>query len=237
MLRSEIWLHGWLRAHGYQVDLYTDLDLEEAADRFAGYKALVLNTHPEYWTQTMIGRVRSYLDGGGSVLYLGGNAMYRPTTFEAEQPGGKLDRIVTESVQWASYPEYAGKPLLAARVENLGFFNEPRRGLTVTDPTHRFMPGGLDADAPIGEPGWNGDPPFGASGWETDHWPTPLPDDVSELARDKNPDGRGAVISCYETSAGGFVLGVASITFVGSLMVDPVLQEIVRNAVAEALRS
>ena len=237
MLRSEIWLHSWLRAHGYRVDLHTDLDLEEATSWLAGYKALVLNTHPEYWTQTMIGRVGSYLDAGGSVLYLGGNAMYRPTTFEAEQPGGELDRIVTESVQWASYPEYEGKPLLAARVDNLGFFDERQRGLTVSDPTHSFMPGGLGIGASIGELGWNGGPPFGASGWETDHWPAPLPDGASELARDENPDGLGAVISCYETSAGGFVLGAGSITFVGSLMVDPVLQEIVRNAIAKALGS
>jgi hypothetical protein len=31
MLRSEIWLHGWLKAQGYQVDLYTDVDLDGAS--------------------------------------------------------------------------------------------------------------------------------------------------------------------------------------------------------------
>jgi hypothetical protein len=60
-----------------------------------------------------------------------------------------------------------------------------------------------------------------------------LPDAVAELARDASHGG--AVLACHDTSAGGFVLGGASITFVGSLMEDPVLQEIIRNALAEAL--
>jgi hypothetical protein len=37
------------------------------------------------------------------------------------------------------------------------------------------------------------------------------------------------------SSHDGFVLGVGSITFVGSLMEDRVLQQIVINALAEAL--
>jgi N,N-dimethylformamidase len=239
MLRSEIWLHSWLRAHGYGVDLYTDLDLERGPEGFESYKALVLNTHPEYWTQTMIARVRSYLGAGNSILYLGGNAMYRPTTLMAEQDGGTLDQTITESEQWDEYPTYEGKPLLAARVENLGYFiaaSERGRGLVVSDPDHRFMPGALEAGTSVlGKDGWNGDPPFGASGWETDCWAAPLPDDVSELARDTNKDELGATIACYETAAGGFVLGTAAITFVGSLMVDSNLQQIVHSALAEAL--
>ena len=64
---------------------------------------------------------------------------------------------------------------------------------------------------------------------ETSAATTPMP-----LARDV-ASANGAVIACYETSGGGFVLGVGSLTFVGSLMDDLVLQQIVTNALAEGI--
>jgi hypothetical protein len=72
-----------------------------------------------------------------------------------------------------------------------------------------------------------------ASGWETDYW-SALPADVTPLAHDKS--GPGAVIASYDTTKGGFVLGVGSVTFVGSLMTDSVLQQIVNSALAGATR-
>lgn len=51
----------------------------------------------------------------------------------------------------------------------------------------------------------------------------------------RDPGSDGAVLACYDTSSGGFVLGAASLTFVGALMQDRVLQEIVRNALSEAM--
>jgi N,N-dimethylformamidase len=235
MLRSEIWLHSWLKSEGYQVDLFTDIDLEAGIENLAEYKALILSTHPEYWTQTMMARATAFLDAGRSLLYLGGNGMYRPTILAAENPGsGDLDLMTSESTQWSSYPTYEGQPLFAARVDALGGPG-PGIGLAISDPQHRFMPTGVVAGQVVGASGWNGSPetPFGASGWETDHWSAPLPDAVSELARDPGSDG--AVLACYDTSSGGFVLGAASLTFVGALMQDRVLQEIVRNALSEAL--
>lgn len=234
MLRGEIWLHGWLKSQGYAVDLLTDIDLEADTDALQGYKALILNTHPEYWTQTMMGRVAEYLNQGGSVLYLGGNAMYRPTSLSGTD-GGRSGLMTTEAVQWASYPEYEGKPLLAARVEDLGGPG-PGAGLRITDPEHRFMPGGVVAGQVIGTTGWNGigATRWGASGWETDYWPAPLPADVVELARD-TASAKGSAIACYSTAAGGFVLGVGSLTFVGAMVEDPILAQIIANALNEAL--
>jgi hypothetical protein len=43
------------------------------------------------------------------------------------------------------------------------------------------------------------------------------------------------VVACYDTGGGGFVLGTGSLTFVGSLMEDAVLQQIVADALAEAI--
>jgi len=40
----------------------------------------------------------------------------------------------------------------------------------------------------------------------------------------------------YETGAGGFVFSIGSITFGGSLVIDPVLQTILRNALDACVR-
>jgi hypothetical protein len=115
---------------------------------------LILGTRPEYWTRTMMRRVSEFLDAGRSLLYPGGNAMYRPTALRAEIAGGEVDLMTAESAQWSSYPEYEGKPLLAARVDRLG---GPARGvgLEIADPDHRFMPTGVTAHQVVGTSGWN----------------------------------------------------------------------------------
>ncbi len=237
MLRSEIWLLDWLQSQGYAVDLLTDVDLDSGAD-LSPYKALVLNTHPEYWTQAMMLNVKKYLDAAGNVLYLGGNGMYRPTSLSSEHGDGNSDLMATQSTQWspADYPTYEGKPLLAAHVDQLG--GPPQQTGVTVNAGQPFVPADPPT-TPVGTSGWNTSayrlaPPWGASGWETDYWPAPFPAGVSELARDSSR-ADGAVIASFRTQAGGFVLGVGSITFVGSLMEDTTLQSIIINALSDAL--
>ena len=234
LIRAEIWLISWLRAQGYQVDLYTDLDLEAPPPAVNAYKALIIGNHPEYWTQSMIGTINAYLDGGGSLIYFGGNGMYRPTTAIAESGGGDLDQLETRPVQWDSYPQYEGMPLLCAPTENLRMPPAPGVGFLVGNAEHRFMPGGVAVGDQFGTTGWNSSPsgPWNAVGLETDVWSS-LPPSADVLAQ--ADAGEGAAIVCHDTTAGGFVLGAGSITFVGSLMEDPVLQQIMMNALAEAL--
>ena len=245
-LRSEIWLLSWLKSQGYDVDLYTDLDLERGIDNLHAYKALVLSTHPEYWTNIMMAALHGFLDAGRSLLYLGGNGMYRSSRLDAQTPGGDLDRLFTEQDELAadSYPTFDGKPLLAADVAypNPQYPNPPGAGLRIRV-GHRFIPATVKDQEIVGLSGWNvtaggenvpAGVAWGASGLETDYWAS-LPSDVTELARDASAE-RGAVVACYDTSKGGFVLGVGSVTFVGSLMEDTVLQAIVNNALAEATR-
>ena len=237
MLRSEIWLADWLQSNAYAVDFYTDLDLHNGVD-FNGYRCLILNTHPEYWTMPMMDAVRGFLDQGGSLLYLGGNGAYRPTSLGPSQNGGETALMTSESSVWATpdFPTYLGKPLFCARVDALG---GPGQGNgVVLNPGVGFVP----ADAPpgvVGASGWNASPlpgsePWGASGWETDDWAPPLPADVTEMGRDATGDG--AVVAMYRTPAGGFVMGVGSLTFVGAMMMDATLQALVTNALAEALK-
>src|SRR5207244_12068963 len=54
------------------------------------------------------------------------------------------------------------------------------------------------------------------------------------LATGTNPKG-GADMIYYPTSAGGFVFSASSLSFIGSLVVDPDLQIIVQNAINTTL--
>ena len=75
LTRGELWILGWLADAGYRPDVYTDIDFHNGFD-MAPYKCLVFGTHPEYWTTGMYDQLASYLDQGGSCLYLGGNGVF-----------------------------------------------------------------------------------------------------------------------------------------------------------------
>ncbi|MFN8080156.1 MAG: DUF6605 domain-containing protein [Kineosporiaceae bacterium] len=76
-LSADLRLLGWLRRRGLEVDLLTDHDLDaEGLAALAGYRGVITGAHPEYWTEPMLRALGSYLDGGGSLAYLGGNGFW-----------------------------------------------------------------------------------------------------------------------------------------------------------------
>jgi FG-GAP-like repeat len=96
LARGELWVLGWLEDNGYRPDVYTDMDFHNGAVHRRGYKVLVLNTHPEYWTAQMYRYLRDFLAGGGSLLYLAGNGIYENAEYLDEQTriefyGGRTD--------------------------------------------------------------------------------------------------------------------------------------------------
>ena len=64
--------------------------------------------------------------------------------------------------------------------------------------------------------------------------PAALPQGLTVLAKGLNVPGPGADMVTYDHPGGGLVFSVGSITFGGSLVIDPRLQKIVRNVLAEA---
>jgi hypothetical protein len=65
--------------------------------------------------------------------------------------------------------------------------------------------------------------------------PSPLPDGLVVLASGEADDkGPGAEMVFYEHPGGGIVFSVGSLTFGGSLVVDPALQQLVRNVLTRA---
>jgi hypothetical protein len=89
LAHGELWILSWLTSLlGHPPDVYTDLDYDypygdagNAVTRAKGYDAIVLSTHPEYWTLLEWANLRSFLDDGGTLLYLGGNGIFESMSY------------------------------------------------------------------------------------------------------------------------------------------------------------
>jgi hypothetical protein len=257
LLRGELWILSWLRDNGYQVDVHTDLDLHAGIDELAKYRGLILSTHPEYWSLQMLDALESYLDAGGSLIYLGGNGIYdvvdiaddyTSITIEGQQGTGRTrlfrhpivgrpeSAVLGIAFPWRASPGHG----------DIGNNYYERVSYQVVDPAHRFFSGtGATAGDTFGSQGWNTSAGAaslfegGASGWECDVRDENSPA-VELLAQGTNPlmtDGvaiRSEMVT-YAHDGGGIVFSAGSISFGGSLLVDPMIQRIVRNVLDEVI--
>ena len=70
-------LIAWLEAKGTPYDVITDEELDhEGLDLLRGYRVVMTGSHPEYHTGAMLDALEAYRDGGGRLMYLGGNGFY-----------------------------------------------------------------------------------------------------------------------------------------------------------------
>jgi N,N-dimethylformamidase len=85
---ADLHLCAWLDAKGYAYDIITDVELDaEGAALLKPYTALLTGTHPEYHTPAMLDAIEGYRDGGGRLLYLGGNGFYWKIALDHEKTG------------------------------------------------------------------------------------------------------------------------------------------------------
>jgi hypothetical protein len=69
-------LLGWLERQGYDYDLYSDYQLHNGMLNLDSYRVLILSAHPEYWSEEMYRKVKTWVfERGGRLLYLGGNGI------------------------------------------------------------------------------------------------------------------------------------------------------------------
>jgi N,N-dimethylformamidase len=81
----------WLDVKGFSVDVLTDEDLHrEGAALLKPYKVAVTGTHPEYYSREMLQGLRTYLEGGGRLMYMGGNGFYWVTPMD---PAGRYIEV------------------------------------------------------------------------------------------------------------------------------------------------
>jgi N,N-dimethylformamidase len=80
-------LIAWLEAKGIAYDVITDEELDrEGVDLLKPYRAVTTGSHPEYHTGAMLDALEAYRDGGGRLLYLGGNGFYWKVARHKELP-------------------------------------------------------------------------------------------------------------------------------------------------------
>ncbi len=167
--------------------------------------------------------LRRFLDAGGSLLYLGGNALYARVTLE----GDKM-----ELHRNGQYHEQTGEPggfwtLLGESPAQLVGNEYDARGYDtfashrVVRPQHWIFEGtGLKEGSLFGA-GKEGS--AAASGHETDKISVFSPPKAQVVAVGTNPDSGGANLLVFATPADGLVVSAGSISFAAGLNTDPVL--------------
>lgn len=257
LTRAELWVLDWLATSGYHCDVWSDWDFHRGIPNLDHYKALILNTHPEYWTREMLTALETYIAHGGYVLYLGGNGVYEETVFSAD--GNTLTFFPEywcgdKSCRKYNYFRNLSPPRPERAILGVAYRSdcfETYAPFRILMASHRFFAGtGLVNGDSVGVSGLNG----AASGWEmdtsipglaadgvivsaygTDDRGTP-PANLQLLARGMNACGYGGDMTWYSTASGGGVFSAGSLTFGGSLVIDATLQKIVRNVLNEALQ-
>jgi hypothetical protein len=226
----------WLEHHGIGYDLYADWDLHQEPELLRKHRVLLLNTHNEYWSHAMYWGLEDYLAGGGNLLYLSGNGLYWKTVINGDQLEVRQDHgnhTLSDEAggQWRNY----GRPetkILGIRFTNAGYSSfKPYK---VISPHHWiFADTEVKKGDLIGAQGLN---TGGASGWELDKInPYATPPGLVHLAKGTNRWRNGADMIYFEQAGGGGIFSVGSITFGGSLVIDPVLSKMMQNVIATFL--
>lgn len=237
-------LLAWLEREGYEYDYYAEAQLHSGELDLDSYRLLVLPPHPEYWSRTMFDRVYDWVyRRGGRLAYLGGNGLNCEVELdeaagtmrclsELRSTGGSLGSTgasgeLLESRMHRSHRSEAG--LLGVVCTDAGIMTAaPYRVLAAGHPLFRGT--GLRRGDLFGEASLHERCSGGASGHETDKLSPSSPEGVQHLAKGVNPEEGGADLVCFETGGGGAVFSTGSITYCASLLVDPVLSRITRNA-------
>jgi N,N-dimethylformamidase beta subunit-like protein len=96
----------WLEAIGQKFDVITDEDLHaDGLDLLRDYRVVITGTHPEYHSTAMLDALRSYLDQGGRLMYLGGNGFYWRIAYHPTLPGVIELRRAEDGIRdWVAEP-------------------------------------------------------------------------------------------------------------------------------------
>jgi N,N-dimethylformamidase len=87
LFAADLYIIDWLEKKGIDYDVITDEELHfDGAASVDGYRVLITGAHPEYWTLAMLDGLEGFLNGGGNLMYLGGNGLYWVTSIHAECP-------------------------------------------------------------------------------------------------------------------------------------------------------
>jgi N,N-dimethylformamidase len=102
---ADLCLVDWLEEKGFSYDVVTDHELHaEGIELLRPYRAVLTGSHPEYWTLAMLEARDAYLEGGGRLMYLGGNGFYWVTAVAEDDPG------LVEVRRWGGIRTWESEP-------------------------------------------------------------------------------------------------------------------------------
>jgi N,N-dimethylformamidase len=230
-------LLGWLERQGYDHDLCADYQLHDGTLDLDAYRVLILNTHPEYWSEAMYRTVKRWVfERGGRLLYLGGNGLNGAVEF---LDGGTRMRCLNH---WPAGRESRFHHAVESEANLLGVAFSDAGAMTVApyevlQPEHWVFAGtGLKKGDRFGTHILHERYGDGASGHETDKITPSSPKNVQLLARGLNPDDGGAHLVTFDTPSGGAVFSAGSITYPTGLLCDAPLSTITVNVLERFLR-
>ena len=239
LANAELHVLGWLERNNVPFDLFADIDLHERPGLLQHYRSLLINTHSEYWSANMYQALEAFQNGGGNLIYLSGNGLYWKAVITRQRMEVRFDHgrhTLTNDTggRWRDFgrPEWRTLGISFTRAGYRAYYRPYR----VIAPDHWIFEGtGVVAGDLIGCTGLN----FGgASGWELDKVdPAGRPPGLVHLAKGTNPWRGGADMVWFPHPGGGAVFSVGSITFGGSLAVDPVLSRMLLNVIARFERT
>ena len=179
----------WLERSGVRYDVITDEDLHaEGVALLSRYRVVITGTHPEYYSTAMLDGVSAYLEGGGRLMYLGGNGFYWRIAYHPTRRGViEVRRAEDGTRAWIAEPgeyyhawggEYGGLWRRLGRPPNrlvgVGFAAQGfdrsghyRRRPGSRDPRAAFIFDGVSGQEVIGDFGSIGG---GAAGQEIDRF-------------------------------------------------------------------
>jgi N,N-dimethylformamidase len=105
-LGCDLYIVDWLTQLNEPFDVVTDHCLhEEGASLLERYEVVITSSHPEYSSYTMMKAFEDYTQGGGRLMYLGGNGFYWVTSLDPEQPHViEVRRGMAGTRAWESAP-------------------------------------------------------------------------------------------------------------------------------------
>jgi N,N-dimethylformamidase len=234
-------LLGWMEREGFAYDLYSDAQLHEGTMPLDAYRVLALTAHPEYWSREMFVRVKAWVNGGGRLVYLGGNGLNCEVVFESDgsmrclthlfSVAGEMGGLSESGVRWESrmhrtFESEAG--LLGVVCSESGIMTAAP--YAAVDAGHWIFEGtGVRNGQEFGRETLQERVPGGASGHETDKRSGSSPANTRLLAKGVNADGGGAELVVVDPFGEGKVFSVGSITWIAALLTDPVVSRITSN--------
>jgi hypothetical protein len=231
-------LLGWLERQGYDHDLYADYQLHDGTLDLNAYQVLILNTHPEYWSEEAYRKVKGWVfERGGRLMYLGGNGLNCAVEF---LDGGRHMRCLNH---WPAGRESRFHARAESEANLLGVVFTDPGAMTVApyevvQADHWVFAGtGLRRGDLFGTRTLHERYGDGASGHETDKVSPSSPKNVVLLAKGLNPDEGGAHLVYFETPSGGAVFSAGSITYPTGLLCDPPLSTMTANVLERFLRA